>query len=66
MIHVSEVLDLPVVDSAQQRVGRIDDLIVDSGEAAVQRLVVRARGALAGEVVVNAGRRSRAARIQAR
>jgi sporulation protein YlmC with PRC-barrel domain len=41
VIHLSEVLDLPVVDSEQRRIGRIDDLIVDSSEAAVQRLVVR-------------------------
>ena len=41
MIHVSEMLDLPVVDSAHRRVGRLDDVVVDSGQASVERLVVR-------------------------
>jgi sporulation protein YlmC with PRC-barrel domain len=41
MIHLSEVLDLPVADSELRRIGRIDDLIVDSTEAAVQLLVLR-------------------------
>ncbi len=41
MIHLSEVLDLPVADSDMKRLGRVDDLIVDSVEAAVQRLVLR-------------------------
>ena len=41
MIHVSEMLDLPVVDSAHRRVGRLDDVVVDSGQASVEQLVVR-------------------------
>ncbi len=41
MIHLSEVLDLPVPDAELHRIGRIDDLLVDPGEAAVQSLVVR-------------------------
>jgi magnesium transporter len=41
VIHLSEVLDLPVRDSELRRVGRIDDLVVDSSEAAVQFLVLR-------------------------
>ncbi len=41
MIHLSEVLDLPVADAELRRLGRIDDLVVDSAEAAVQRLVLR-------------------------
>ncbi len=41
MIHLSEVLDLPVADSEQRRVGRIDDLIVDPSEAVVQSLLIR-------------------------
>jgi len=41
MIHLSEVLALPVADSELKRLGRVDDLVVDSTEAAVQRVVVR-------------------------
>ena len=41
MIHLSEVLALPVADSEMKRLGRVDDLVVDSTEAAVQRVVVR-------------------------
>ncbi len=41
MIHLSEVLDLPVADSELRRLGRIEDLVVDSSDAAVQRLVLR-------------------------
>ena len=42
MIHVSEVLDLPVMDAEHQRLGRVDDLVVDSTHGWVERLVVRA------------------------
>jgi len=41
MIHVSEVLDLPVVDASHRRLGRVDDVVVDSGQASVERLVLR-------------------------
>ena len=41
MIHLSEVLDLPVADSELRRLGKVDDLLVDSADASVQRLVVR-------------------------
>ena len=41
MIHVSEVLDLPVVDADHQRLGRVDDLVVDSAQGTVERLLVR-------------------------
>jgi magnesium transporter len=41
MIHVSEMLGLPVVDSAHRRIGRLDDVVVDSGQGSVERLVVR-------------------------
>ncbi|HXY42539.1 MAG TPA: PRC-barrel domain-containing protein, partial [Vicinamibacteria bacterium] len=41
MIHFSEVLALPVTDSALKRLGKVDDLVVDSAEAAVQSLVLR-------------------------
>jgi magnesium transporter len=45
MIHVSEALDLPVVDAEHKRLGRVDDLVVDSTHGWVERLVVRAGGA---------------------
>src|SRR5512139_1194169 len=41
MIHVSEVLDLPVVDADHRRLGRLDDLVVDSTQGTVERLLVR-------------------------
>jgi len=41
MIHVSEVLDLPVVDADHRRLGRLDDLVVDSASGTVERLLVR-------------------------
>jgi len=41
MIHVSEVLALPVVDAGHQRLGRVDDLVVDSAHGWVEHLVVR-------------------------
>jgi sporulation protein YlmC with PRC-barrel domain len=41
VIHLSEVLDLPVADSEMKRLGRVDDLVVDSAEGAVQRLILR-------------------------
>ncbi len=41
MIHLSEVLDLPVADAEQRRVGKIEDLIVDSSDGVVQSLVLR-------------------------
>src|SRR5260221_7283148 len=44
MVHLSEVLGLPVHDADGLRVGRVDDLRVDSHRGAVDSLVVRARG----------------------
>jgi CBS domain-containing protein len=41
MIHLSEVLDLPVVDADHRRLGRVDDLVVDSTQGTVERLVMR-------------------------
>ena len=41
MIHVSEVLDLPVVDADHRRLGRVDDVVVDSTQGTVERLLVR-------------------------
>jgi magnesium transporter len=41
MIHVSEVLDLPVVDAEHRRLGRLDDLMVDSTHGTVERLLLR-------------------------
>jgi flagellar motility protein MotE (MotC chaperone) len=46
MVHVSEVLNLPVVDAAGARIGRLHDLQVDSLRARVEALVVRGAGGL--------------------
>ena len=46
MVHLSEVLGLPVLDADGSRVGRIDDLRVDSHRGVVQGLVVRVGGEL--------------------
>jgi CBS domain-containing protein len=43
MVHLSEVLGLPVLDAAGARLGRVDDLRVDSHRAVVDGLVVRGR-----------------------
>jgi|SoiMethySBSTD1v2_1073268.scaffolds.fasta_scaffold05713_11 magnesium transporter len=45
MVHLSEVLGLPVHDAVGARVGRVDDLRVDSQRGVVDRLLVRSRGA---------------------
>ena len=45
MVHLSEVLGLPVHDAVGARVGRVDDLRVDSYRGVVDRLLVRSRGA---------------------
>jgi sporulation protein YlmC with PRC-barrel domain len=44
MIHLSEVLGLPVFDAQGARLGRVDDLRVDSHRGGVLGLVVRVRG----------------------
>src|SRR5262245_50891731 len=44
MVHLSEVLGLPVFDAEGARVGRVDDLRVDSHRGSVEGLVVRVRG----------------------
>ena len=44
MVHLSEVLGLPVHDAGGARVGRVDDLRVDSHRAIVDGLVLRVRG----------------------
>jgi magnesium transporter len=41
VIHLSEVLDLPVTDAELRTLGRVDDLVIDSADAAVHRLVLR-------------------------
>ena len=41
MLHLSEVLNLPVYDAKGSRVGRLDDLRVDSVRCVVERIVVR-------------------------
>jgi magnesium transporter len=47
MVHLSEVLGIPVFDADASRLGRIDDLRVDSQRAAVDMIVLRARKGLA-------------------
>jgi len=44
MVHFCEVLDMPVLDADGGRVGRVDDLRVDSHRGVVDLVVVRARG----------------------
>ena len=44
MLHLSEVLGLPVLDADGSRLGRVDDLRVDSHRAVVDGLVLRGRG----------------------
>jgi sporulation protein YlmC with PRC-barrel domain len=44
MVHLSEVLGLPVLNADGSRVGRVDDLRVDSHRGVVDRLVIRVRG----------------------
>ena len=41
MIHLSELLDLPVADADLKRLGKVEDLVVDSADASVQRVIVR-------------------------
>ena len=43
MVHVSEVLGLPILDPSARRVGRVHDLVVDSARARVEGLVCRDR-----------------------
>jgi flagellar motility protein MotE (MotC chaperone)/sporulation protein YlmC with PRC-barrel domain len=45
MVHLSEILDLPVLDASGARLGKVDDVRVDSHRGVVDRIVVRARGA---------------------
>jgi len=44
MVHLSEVLGLPVFAADGSRAGRVDDLRVDSHRATVDRVVLRVRG----------------------
>ena len=44
MVHLSEVLGLPVFDAGGARIGRVEDLCVDSHRGSVERLVFRIRG----------------------
>ncbi len=41
MVHLSEVLNLPVFDAAGSRLGKLDDVQVDSVRGLVERLVLR-------------------------
>jgi len=42
MVHLSEALNLPLFDGGGRRVGRVDDLLVDSSRGIVDRVTVRA------------------------
>jgi len=44
MVHLSEVLGLPVFGADGSRAGRVDDLRVDSQRGTVDRVVLRVRG----------------------
>jgi flagellar motility protein MotE (MotC chaperone)/sporulation protein YlmC with PRC-barrel domain len=46
LIHLSEVLGLPVLDASRAPLGHVDDLLVESSQGAVARLVWRRRGQL--------------------
>lgn len=46
MVHLSEVLRIPVVGVDGARTGRVDDLRVDSHRGTVDRVLVRSRGGL--------------------
>ena len=46
MVHLSEVLGLPVLDAVGSRMGRVDDLRVDSHRGVVDGLVLRVGGEL--------------------
>jgi sporulation protein YlmC with PRC-barrel domain/CBS-domain-containing membrane protein len=46
MVHLSEVLGLPVFDADGARIGRVDDLRVDSHRGTVEGIVLRIRGEL--------------------
>ena len=46
MIHLSEVLGLVVLDASRAPLGYVDDLLVESSQGAVARLVLRKRGQL--------------------
>jgi magnesium transporter len=46
MVHLSEVLGMPVLDAEGRRVGRVDDLRVDSQRWVVDRLIVKGGGSV--------------------
>jgi CBS domain-containing protein len=46
MVHLSEILGLPVLDAGGSRMGRVDDLRVDSHRGVVDGVVLRASGGL--------------------
>lgn len=48
MVHLSEVLGLPVVDAEGERVGKIDDLQIDPVSSRVDRVLVRTSTGVAG------------------
>jgi magnesium transporter len=42
MVHLSEALNLPLFEGSGRRVGRVDDLLVESSRGIVDRITVRA------------------------
>ena len=44
MVHLSEILNVPVLDAAGVRLGRLHDVLVDSMRSRVEALVFRAKG----------------------
>jgi magnesium transporter len=46
MVHLSEVLGMPVLDAEGARVGRVDDLRVDSQRGVVDRLIIKGGGSV--------------------
>lgn len=45
IVHLSEVLEMPVLDAEGSRVGKVDDLRVDSQRGTVDRLLIKRSGA---------------------
>jgi magnesium transporter len=41
MLHLSEALNLPVYDASDVRLGRLEDVLVDTGRGVVERVLIR-------------------------
>ena len=46
MLHLSETLNLPVFDSSEARIGRLEDLQIDTNRGVVDRILVRSRSGI--------------------